>query len=77
MNRGLLVLLAAACCYCYAAGAEVLLVKFMNSKPVSVILPLGTALLLNGYWPLQGLMYAVVWKNTAKPRPLTLKLNYG
>ena len=77
MNSGLVVLLVAACCYCYAAGAEVLLVKVMNSKPVSVLLPLGTALLLNGYWPLQGLMYAVVWKNTAQPRPLTFKLVRG
>jgi len=33
MNKGVLALLVAACFYCYASGAEVLLVKLMNIKP--------------------------------------------
>jgi drug/metabolite transporter (DMT)-like permease len=41
------------------------------------MLPLGTALLLNGYWPLQLVMYAVVWSRTKTPRPLTGKLVGG
>jgi hypothetical protein len=55
----------------------VLLVKLMNSDPVHVMLPLGTALLLNGYWPLQLVVYAVVWSRTKTPRPLTGKLVGG
>ena len=42
-----------------------------------VVLPLGTALLLNGYWPLQLIMYGVVHSRTANPRPLTAKLVKG
>ena len=38
---------------------------------------LGTALLLNGYWPLQLILYGFVYKNTAKPRPLTGKIAKG
>jgi len=38
---------------------------------------LGTALLLNGYWPLQLILYGFVYKNTAKPRPLTGKIVKG
>ena len=77
MNRGVAVLLVAALFYCYASSAEVLLVKLMNSDPVHVMLPLGTALLLNGYWPLQLVVYAVVWSRTKTPRPLTGKLVGG
>ena len=77
MNKGLLLLLVAAVFYCYAAGAEVLLVKAMNSDPVHVILPLGTALLLNGYWPLQLLMYFLVKSRAKNPRPLTASLVKG
>ena len=76
LNKGALTLLVAAAFYCYASGAEVLLVKLMNSKPprgAGVLLPLGTALLLNGYWPIQLLMYRFVWAKTASPRPLTWK----
>jgi hypothetical protein len=77
MNKGTLTLLVAAIFYCYASGAEVLLVKLMNIKPenggAGVLLPLGTALLLNGYWPLQLAMYRVVYGRTANPRPLTWK----
>jgi hypothetical protein len=77
LNRGVVVLLVAAGLYCYASGAEVLLVKVMNSDAVSVLLPLGTALLLNGYWPLQLILYGLVYRSTANPRPLTLKLVRG
>eukprot|EP01043_Picozoa_sp_COSAG02_P008809 COSAG02_NODE_288_length_25612_cov_29.808529_9_plen_375_part_00 len=76
LSRGAITLLLAAALYCYASGAEVLLVKLMNAKPprgAGVLLPLGTALLLNGYWPIQLLMYRFVWAKTASPRPLTWK----
>ena len=33
LNRGAITLLVAAAFYCYASGAEVLLVKLMNAKP--------------------------------------------
>ena len=76
MSKGAITLLVAAVFYCYASGAEVLLVKLMNIKPphgAGVLLPLGTALLLNGYWPIQLVMYRFVWSKTASPRPLTWK----
>jgi hypothetical protein len=75
MNRALLVLLVAAGFYCYASGAEVLLVKLMNTKPVSVLLPLGTALLgMNPNVTLEqqllnmtgNMVYKVVGLHTAK-----------
>eukprot|EP01043_Picozoa_sp_COSAG02_P043268 COSAG02_NODE_3756_length_6279_cov_4.967314_5_plen_197_part_00 len=77
LNRGAITLLVAALFYCYASGAEVLLVKLMNARPAvggaGVLLPLGTALLLNGYWPIQLVMYRFVLAKTASPRPLTWK----
>ena len=43
------------------------------NKNVKVLLPLGSALLLNGYWPLQAIMYFFVHRASSNPRPLTWK----
>ena len=70
-----LVLLLFLCVmYCFASASEVLLVKGLNHYDVEMAVL--TAMLLNGYWPVQLVMYAAL-RNKHPTRPLTFRVVKG
>jgi|EP01046_Picozoa_sp_COSAG06_P039259 drug/metabolite transporter (DMT)-like permease len=73
--RGRALLVGLAAVYCCASASEVLFVKGLNAK--GVVFPVLTSALLNGYWPLQLVMYCALARSTANYRRLTWAIVRG